>query len=452
MWKRYSKFGENKLMNISHEQDEYGTHWDYGNSFKQHSFFAGEKKQTAEHLTPVSLEKTLVPISSMKTPYQCYENEDFGKEKRKAERNKAGEISKNQIAEPFPLGPKWPFLEKDFLLRSLPSELIKNKRCVHRPLIVGPKWGFSEDEFNLDNSETFEKIKELNWGPEMELEAYKSLRLGHRSDQTNQKKMIPANSLKTIEQRGLENVNYQKRIKEAKELEEKRITEVKEREAKRKEEIKKRKAKQIEEAKEREAKRIEKAKQREAKRIQEAIEMERKRMHLLASLGTHKPTQKQLSILNPIVFKPNTKASGKLPVVRLNMTQIKKLRDEKLQSSNLVNKGAKIVTNQAPGFRSFQDSRPSNTLHGSSVIMQRCNQGSNPNEEINKKKRKRDEVKKSNENKENISVSKKAKQLKRDSQEKMPLDKNQCPVCKQRLDVDKAEFQKHIFSCYKRDQ
>ena len=289
---------------------------------------------------------------------------------------------------------------------------------MYRPLTVGAEWGFSEDEYNLSNSEIFEKIKELNWGPMMENEAYQALRLGHCSDQTNLKKMIPANSLKTLEQRGLENANYQKRIKEAKELEDKRIKEVKEKEAK------ERKAKIIEEAKERE--------------------------NILASL-IHRPTKKQLSILDPDVIKPSTKASGKLPV-RLNMTQIKKLRDEKLQSSNLVSKGAKIVTNQAPGFRSFQDSRPSNTLLVSSVNMQRYTQGSNPNADFNANKRKRDEVKKSNKNKENISVSKAAKQLKRDSQEKMPLDKNQCPVCKQRLDVDKAEFQKHIFSCYKRDQ
>ena len=356
-------------MNISHEEDEYCTHWDYGNSLKEHLFFAGKKKQTTEHSTPAE-----IGGQWGSTLYQ----RDVGKEKekKKAERNPIGEISEKKIAEPFPFGPEWLFL--------------------------------------------------------LELEAYESLWLGHGSDQTNHKKMIPANSLKTIEQRGLENVNYQKRIKEAKELEEKRITEVKEREAERMEEMKKRKAKQIEEAKEREAKRIEKAKQREAKRIEEAIEMERKRMHLLASLGTHKPTQKQLSILNPIVITPNTKAIGKVPV----KMPTKKELAEKIAKAEKNREGKVKYTAQ-------------NTLQGSLVKPQRSLPGYNPNLA---NKRKRNEVKKSDENKENISVSKKAKKLMEYSQEKMPLDKNQCPICKKRFNVDKAEFQRHIFSCYKTDQ
>ena len=97
------------------------------------------------------------------------------------------------------VGPEWPFPAKDFILKRLPSEVIRD----YRPLIIGPKWGFSDEEFNLDNSQIFEKIKELNWGPEMESEAFNSLRLGF-ADQTNQMKLIPATSLKTLEQRKIE--------------------------------------------------------------------------------------------------------------------------------------------------------------------------------------------------------------------------------------------------------
>ena len=193
-----------------------GPHWEFS-----------DEKCTLEEL--FQNVKNVVPISPLKTP----DHREIVKAKEtKTQRNKTEEVTKN--AEPFAVGPEWPFLAEDFILKRAPSEVMRN----YRPLTVGPEWGFSEEEFNLDNSETFEKIRELNWGPIMESNAYEALRLGHAAHQINQNKIIPASSLKTLDQRRIENA-------------------------------KERKAKQIEEAKEREAKKIKEAKEREVKRTEE---------------------------------------------------------------------------------------------------------------------------------------------------------------------------------------
>ena len=209
-----------------------GPHWE----------FSDEKCTLEETFQNV---KNVVPISPLKTP----EQREIGKEK-KTKRNKTEKISKNQSAEPVTVGPKWPFpaeyfilkrlsSEVDFILKRLPSEVTRN----YRPLTVGPKWGFSDEEFELDNSKIFEKIKALRWGPIMESKAYEALRLG-RADQTNQKKMIPASSLKTLKQRAIEKAKEMeaKRIEKSKEREAEKIKEAKERESKRTEEVKERKA------------------------------------------------------------------------------------------------------------------------------------------------------------------------------------------------------------------
>ena len=81
--------------------------------------------------------------------------------------------------------------------------------------------------------------------------------------------------------------------------------------------------------------------------------MERKRMHLLASLGTHKPTQKQLSILNPIVITPNTKAIGKVPVkmptkkeLAERIAKVEKNREGKVKCTALNSLQGSLVKNQ----------------------------------------------------------------------------------------------------------
>ena len=155
----------------------------------------------------------MVPISPLKTPDQ---REIKKAKETKAKRNKTEDITNYQSAESVTVGPEWPFPAEDFILKRLPSEVIRN----YRPLTVGPKWGFSDEEFELDNSEIFEKIKELKWGPIMESKAYEALRLGH-AIQINQKKIIPASSLKTLDQRGIEKAKERKakQIEEAKEME-----------------------------------------------------------------------------------------------------------------------------------------------------------------------------------------------------------------------------------------
>ena len=169
-----------------------GPHWE----------FTDEKCTLEETFQNV---KNVVPISPLKTPDQ----REIGKEK-KTKRITTEEISKNQSAKPVAVGPEWPFPAADFTLKRLPSEVMRN----YRPLTVGPQWGFSDEEFKLDNSEIFEKIKELRWGPIMESKAYEALRLGH-ADQTNQKKMLPASSLKTLKQRAVEkNKEFQARATE----------------------------------------------------------------------------------------------------------------------------------------------------------------------------------------------------------------------------------------------
>ena len=189
--------------------------------------FSGEKRNLEELLQNF---KNVVPISPIKTPDQ----REIGEAKEtRAKRNNTEGITKNQTAESFTVGPKWPFPPQDFILKRSPSEVMRN----YRPLTVGPAWGFSDEEFNLDNSQIFEKIKELNWGPKMESKAYDALRLGH-ADQINQKRLIPATSLKTCdgEQRKIENAKQReaKRIQELKDREAKKIKESKEREAKEK--------------------------------------------------------------------------------------------------------------------------------------------------------------------------------------------------------------------------
>ena len=149
------------------------------------------------------------PISSLKP----LDQRGITKEKE-AKINKTKEISKNLSDSLFAFGPKWEFEDKDFNLKSLPSELMrknlsisqylkrkKEKTVSDKPLTIGPEWGHEDEELTL--AETFDKIKELKWGPKMESKAYEALRLGH-ADQTNQMKMIPASSLKTLEQRGIE--------------------------------------------------------------------------------------------------------------------------------------------------------------------------------------------------------------------------------------------------------
>ena len=166
------------------------------------------------------------PISSLKT----LDQRGIKKEKE-AKINKTKEISKNLSDSPFAVGPKWEFEDKDFNLKSLPSELMrknlsiseylkrkKEKTVSDKPLTIGPEWGHEDEELTL--AETFDKIKELKWGPKMESKAYEALRLGH-ADQTNQMKMIPASSLKTLEQRGIEKAKERQAI--AIEIEAKRL-------------------------------------------------------------------------------------------------------------------------------------------------------------------------------------------------------------------------------------
>ena len=170
------------------------------------------------------------PVSSLKT----LDQRRIRKEKEE-EINKTKEVGKNLSDSPFVAGPKWEFLDTDFNLKSLPSELIrknlsiceylkrkKEKNISDKPLTIGPEWGHEDEELSL--AETFDKIKELKWGPKMESKAYEALRLGH-ADQTNQMEMIPASSLKTLEQRGIEKVKERqaRAIEEAKEIETKRI-------------------------------------------------------------------------------------------------------------------------------------------------------------------------------------------------------------------------------------
>ena len=165
--------------------------------------------------------KNVVPISPIKTPDQ----REIGEEKEtNVKRNNTEGITKTQSAESVTVGPAWPFPPEDFILKRLPSEVIRN----YRPLTVGPQWGFSDEEFNLDNSQIFEKIKELNWGSEMESKAYDALRLGH-ADQINQMKIIPATSLKTLEQRRIENLEARK-MEKSKNREAKQVEQAKERE------------------------------------------------------------------------------------------------------------------------------------------------------------------------------------------------------------------------------